>query len=139
MTSFTFLSCAPSITDDEVFQQANDRSALLITADKDFGELVFRQGRLHRGVVLLRLAGLSNATKAEIVAVVFRDRAPELLKAFTVISPGARAHSASILTMGPRSAAGLHIGFQLRHDLIQHRLRITRPRVPLAPAPARKI
>lgn len=79
---------SPSITDDEVFQQANDRSALLITADKDFGELVFRQGRLHRGVVLLRLAGLSNATKAEIVAVVFRDRAPELLKAFTVISPG---------------------------------------------------
>lgn len=80
---------SPSITDDEVFQQANDRSAVLITADKDFGELVFRQGRLHRGVVLLRLAGLSNATKAEIVAVVFRDRAPELLKAFTVISPGA--------------------------------------------------
>lgn len=35
------------------------------------------------------LQRLSNATKVQIVAVVFRDRAPELLKAFTVISPGA--------------------------------------------------
>jgi len=36
------------------------------------------------------LQRLSNATKVQIVAVVFRDRAPELLKAFTVISPGKR-------------------------------------------------
>lgn len=33
---------SPSITDEEVLQQANDRGALLVTADKDFGELVFR-------------------------------------------------------------------------------------------------
>jgi predicted nuclease of predicted toxin-antitoxin system len=59
-----------------------------VTADRDFGELVFRQGRLHRGVVLLRLAGLSNATKAEIVAEVCRDRALEMFQAFSVISPG---------------------------------------------------
>ena len=79
---------SPSVTDDEILQQANDRGALLVTADKDFGELVFRQGRLHAGVVLLRLAGLPNAAKAEIVAEVFRDRASELLGAFSVISPG---------------------------------------------------
>ena len=79
---------APSITDEEILQQASDRGALLVTADKDFGELVFRQGRLHPGVVLLRLAGLSNATKAQIVAEVCRDRASELFRAFSVISPG---------------------------------------------------
>ena len=33
--------------------------AVLITADKDFGELVYRLGRIHAGVVLIRLAGLS--------------------------------------------------------------------------------
>jgi len=76
---------SPSIPDEEVLRQANDRGALLITADRDFGELVFRQGRVHSGVVLLRLAGLSNATKAEIVAEVCRDRARELSRAF---SPG---------------------------------------------------
>ncbi len=59
---------APSITDDEVLREANARSAVLVTADRDFGELVFRQGIIHSGVVLLRLSGLANTTKAEIVA-----------------------------------------------------------------------
>jgi predicted nuclease of predicted toxin-antitoxin system len=79
---------APSITDDEVLRTANDQSAVLVTADKDFGELVFRQGAVHSGVVLLRLAGLANATKGEIVAEVCRLRATELIGAFTVVSHG---------------------------------------------------
>jgi predicted nuclease of predicted toxin-antitoxin system len=78
---------SPSAPDDDVLQQASERGALLVTADKDFGELVFRQGRVHSGVVLLRLAGLSNRTKAELVAEVCRDRSSELARAFSVVSP----------------------------------------------------
>jgi predicted nuclease of predicted toxin-antitoxin system len=78
----------PSVVDDEVLQQANARGSVLVTGDKDFGELVFRQGLVHSGVVLLRLAGLANATKAEIVADVCRRHAAELIGAFTVITPG---------------------------------------------------
>jgi len=77
---------SPSIADEEVLQQANAHAALLVTADKDFGELVFRQGRVHAGVVLLRLAGLAPMAKAETVAAVLRDRAAELHKSFSVIS-----------------------------------------------------
>jgi len=77
-----------SVADDEVLRQANTRNALLITADKDFGELVFRQGQAHSGVILLRLAGLANATKAELVAEVCRERGAELLGAFGVVAPG---------------------------------------------------
>jgi hypothetical protein len=84
MTLSTWPSCLPALR----IQQANARSAVLLTADKDFGELVFRQGLVHSGVVLLRLAGLANATKAEIVAEVCRDRTAELIGAFSVISPG---------------------------------------------------
>ena len=79
---------SPGTTDEEVLQQADTRSAVLLTADKDFGELVFRQGLVHAGVVLLRLAGLANVTKPEVVAEVFRDRAAELIGAFSVVSPG---------------------------------------------------
>lgn len=50
---------SPASSDDELLRLANDRGALLLTADKDFGELVFRMRRIHAGVVLLRLAGLS--------------------------------------------------------------------------------
>ena len=78
----------PGIQDDLVLTRANERNALLLTADKDFGELVFRQRLINYGVVLLRLAGLSPETKAGIVADVLRDRAAELTQAFSVISPG---------------------------------------------------
>ena len=80
---------SPSISDDQVLQEANKLSSLLLTADKDFGELVFRQGRVHTGVVLLRLAGLPAAAKADVVARVFQDHATELPGGFSVVSPGA--------------------------------------------------
>jgi predicted nuclease of predicted toxin-antitoxin system len=79
---------SPSITDDEVLDQANTQSALLVTADKDFGELVYRLGRVHAGVVLIRLAGLSPTAKADAVSELFRDHATELVRAFCVIAPG---------------------------------------------------
>jgi hypothetical protein len=34
---------------------------VLITADKHFGELVFRQKRIHAGVILVRLSGASRS------------------------------------------------------------------------------
>lgn len=78
---------SPSITDEEVLRRANARNALLITADKDFGDLVFRQRVVHSGVIFLRLSGLSNATKAAVVARVLRERVAELRGAFSIISP----------------------------------------------------
>jgi hypothetical protein len=38
---------SPSASDDDVLQQANQRSAVLLNADKDFGEVIFRQHRLQ--------------------------------------------------------------------------------------------
>mgnify|MGYP002628041632 FL=1 len=38
---------SPGISDEVILAQANDERALLVTFDKDFGELVFRQ-RLSR-------------------------------------------------------------------------------------------
>jgi predicted nuclease of predicted toxin-antitoxin system len=58
----------------------------LLTADKDFGELVFRQGRLHSGIVLIRLAGLRPEAKAELVATAFEQHANELEQGFAVLS-----------------------------------------------------
>jgi predicted nuclease of predicted toxin-antitoxin system len=36
----------PGITDDDVLNLANQGNSLLLTADKDFGELIFRQGKI---------------------------------------------------------------------------------------------
>ena len=78
----------PSIPDVAVFTQANQRGDVLLSADKDFGEIVFRQRKVTAGVVLIRLAGLLPETKAKIVSVVVRDHEAELRGAFTVITPG---------------------------------------------------
>jgi hypothetical protein len=43
-----------------------------LTADKDFGELIFRQHLLHCGILLVRLAGLTPDLKAALVADAFK-------------------------------------------------------------------
>jgi predicted nuclease of predicted toxin-antitoxin system len=76
----------PGIPDDEVLNLANNEGAIILTSDKDFGELVFRLCRIATGVVLIRLFGLSANDKAEIVGNAINQHADELLGAFTVIS-----------------------------------------------------
>lgn len=78
---------APSVPDEVVLKRSADANAVLITEDKDFGELVYRRRLSHTGVILLRLEGLDNATKAEVVSQVVRDNETELSGAFTVVTP----------------------------------------------------
>jgi predicted nuclease of predicted toxin-antitoxin system len=78
----------PGISDERVLRRTNEQEAVLLTVDKDFGELSYRQKLIHRGVILIRLTGLSNQTKAQVVAQALRERGPEFVNAFTVISPG---------------------------------------------------
>lgn len=77
----------PGASDDLVLSEANQRGAMLVTADKDFGELVYRLGQAHAGVVLLRLDGLSAQVKCERTADAFRNHGPQMNNAFSVVSP----------------------------------------------------
>jgi predicted nuclease of predicted toxin-antitoxin system len=77
----------PGISDETVLNRANQEEAILLTADKDFGELVFRQDFSTAGVVLIRLAGLSAENKAEIVVSAISEHNSELSQAFAVITP----------------------------------------------------
>ena len=79
---------SPGVSDESVLARANSRGALLVTADKDFGELVFRLGKATPGVILLRLAGLSPRVKAGIVADALRTHGEEIEHAFSVVTPG---------------------------------------------------
>ena len=77
----------PGISDDAVLDLANREMALLLTADRNFGELVYRQGRTTSGIVLVRLAGLSPTRKADLVSTTLERHRTELLHSFAVISP----------------------------------------------------
>jgi predicted nuclease of predicted toxin-antitoxin system len=75
----------PGIPDDEVLALAEADEAVVVTTDKDFGELVFRQGLAHHGIVLLRLHGLTQERRARIVARGIGEHGAELAGAFAVI------------------------------------------------------
>jgi len=79
---------AAGLSDEDVLDQANHDGALLLTADTDFGELISRQKRIHAGVALIRLLGISACLKAEIIAQTFENRGNEMAASFTVISAG---------------------------------------------------
>ncbi len=76
---------ASGLPDEKVLEISNKENRVLITSDKDFGELVYRLQYIHSGVVLLRLAGLAPLQKAFICERALRDHSSELLDAFTVI------------------------------------------------------
>ena len=56
----------PSKEDEFVLEAANVDDRLLITSDKDFGELVYRLKKVNKGVILLRIEELKSIEKAEL-------------------------------------------------------------------------
>jgi predicted nuclease of predicted toxin-antitoxin system len=78
----------PGADDATVLSVAAEQGSILVTTDKDFGELVHRQGLARSGVLLVRLSGLADDAKAEIVFRTLQDHEAELAGAFGVISPG---------------------------------------------------
>ena len=78
----------PSIADSDVLALANLDRALLITEDKDFGELVFHKKRSHFGVLLVRLEGVSRPERVRMVCDLIHERGIELTAAFSVLTPG---------------------------------------------------
>ena len=52
------LELSPGKHDDIILNEANSQNRILLTQDKDFGELVFRLRQIHSGVVLIRLHGI---------------------------------------------------------------------------------
>jgi predicted nuclease of predicted toxin-antitoxin system len=65
----------PGSPDTEVLTRAHAESRLLITFDKDFGELVFKRGaKASHGIVLFRIPQPSAAVVAEKVVNTLRSR-----------------------------------------------------------------
>lgn len=60
---FSIMEQLPSVKDVEVLSIANKHDALLLTEDKDFGELVFRLRMSHEGILLIRVLPMLGKEK----------------------------------------------------------------------------
>lgn len=78
----------PGSLDSQVLETANRENRVLLTLDKDFGELVFRRGAsASPGVILFRIALLSPAAVAKEVVAVISSRTG-WAGHFSVVEPG---------------------------------------------------
>lgn len=76
-------------TDDEVILEiANLENRILITRDKDFGELVYRMRKVHNGILLIRAEELSSFSRSQLVADFIQSNSEMLATYFIVIQPG---------------------------------------------------
>jgi predicted nuclease of predicted toxin-antitoxin system len=75
-------------SDKDVLGAADAHDRILITEDRDFGEMIIRQRIGTRGVILLELYRLSNAAEAAAVAEAVAAHADKLLGSLVVVEPG---------------------------------------------------
>lgn len=76
----------PSIKDLQVLHIAFEQNALLLTEDKDFGELVVRLQLPHHGILLIRLGGFDPAIKIPLVLNALQNHLPEIASNFAVLN-----------------------------------------------------
>jgi predicted nuclease of predicted toxin-antitoxin system len=76
---------SPSVSDTTVLATAFEKSVLLLTEDKDFGELAIRLRKPHCGILLIRLSGVESNEKALIVAETVKRHFDELRNSFSVL------------------------------------------------------
>lgn len=79
------ISHGPGRSDPEVLAIAHGEGRILVADDRDFGELVFKRGQLHAGVIYLRLNTTIIETRIERLDFVLAHHADELDQ-FLVVS-----------------------------------------------------
>jgi predicted nuclease of predicted toxin-antitoxin system len=78
----------PQADDLDIVARAVGEGRILVTNDKDFGELVFRGDQAHHGVVLLRLHDERPANRVRVIKAVMEQYADRLAHHFTVATEG---------------------------------------------------
>ncbi len=81
---FSVYEEARGLDDDRVLRKAYIDNRILITNDKDFGELVFHTRKPHKGVILLRLENERTASKIAVLQRLFKLYADKLPNNFVV-------------------------------------------------------
>ena len=78
----------PRANDESVIGLALRENCILLTEDKDFGQLVHASGAQSVGVILLRFPPGARSTIGEVVADLVGRRREELIGRFVVVQPG---------------------------------------------------
>ena len=70
--------------DQEIIRLAASEKRIVITMDKDFGELVYHSGMDHSGILLLRLEDATGSEKQKVIAQILEKYADNMENNFCV-------------------------------------------------------
>ena len=85
----------PGLPDQDVLAIAHREGRIVLTNDRDFGELVFRQHAPHAGVIYFRLYTPDFAGKRDRLATVLTEYAGQLDQFITVTEHSIRVRRSS--------------------------------------------
>jgi len=74
------------ISDGEVLKLSVQQDRILITNDKDFGEMIYREQRPHKGIILLRITDPRLDATINALRRLLTNHAPRLANAFVVVT-----------------------------------------------------
>jgi len=77
---------APRMLDEDILPLAVREDRIVVTNDKDFGDLVFAKGMAHRGVILLRLTDERAQGKIAAMARVLEAYEDQVACRFVVVT-----------------------------------------------------
>lgn len=78
----------PCMTDEEILALTLECNAILITSDKDFGDLVYYSKKIHSGVILLRIEDASSEDFLKIITFIFENYWNQISQNFCVYKKG---------------------------------------------------
>lgn len=85
---FYFAETERSTEDAVILEMANTENRILISRDKDFGELVWRMKMVHPGIILIRAEELNSVARSNLVAEFIAENQELLSDHFIVIQQG---------------------------------------------------
>ena len=83
---FSVYEKARGSDDETILKIANKNNYILITNDSDFGELIFRHRKPHKGVILLRLDDSRPVNKISILDKLIKSYKESLKNNFVVVT-----------------------------------------------------
>lgn len=83
---YSILENNAGTSDETVLNIANENACILLTEDKDFGELVHRLNLKHFGILLIRIIDSKRNEKINLVLTSFENHFLEFKNNFSVLS-----------------------------------------------------
>ena len=78
----------PEMPDTDIMELANRENAIIISMDKDFGELIYKNKVEHQGILLLRLEDAVAEEKLAVIQNIFPEHLLSITNKFAVYQNG---------------------------------------------------